>query len=84
MLENSFGMAFFFKTAHKGSKIRAIHLRITVDGITKETSTKRKIDFIARHINCTLHITTLPLNRNSCPFSNYHQLVVCTSSFAST
>ncbi|MGN7811622.1 site-specific integrase [Flavobacterium sp. 22076] len=45
MLENSFGMAFFLKTAHKGSKIRAVHLRITVDGITKETSTKRKWDF---------------------------------------
>lgn len=44
MLENSFGMAFFLKTAHKGSKIRAVHLRITVDGITKETSTKRKWD----------------------------------------
>ncbi|WP_125720987.1 site-specific integrase [Flavobacterium ustbae] len=45
MLENSFGMAFFLKTAHKGSKIRAVHLRITVDGITKETSTKRRWDF---------------------------------------
>ncbi|MFB9076093.1 Arm DNA-binding domain-containing protein [Flavobacterium procerum] len=45
MLENSFGLAFFLKTAHKGSKIRAVHLRITVDGITKETSTKRKWDF---------------------------------------
>ncbi|MFH7018577.1 site-specific integrase [Flavobacterium sp. FlaQc-47] len=44
MLENSFGMAFFLKTAHKGSKIRAVHLRITVDGNTKETSTKRKWD----------------------------------------
>lgn len=47
MLENSFGMAFFLKTAHKGSKIRAVHLRVTVDGISKETSTKRKWD-IAR------------------------------------
>lgn len=44
MLENSFGMAFFLKTAHKGSKIRAVHLRVTVDGISKETSTKRKWD----------------------------------------
>jgi hypothetical protein len=44
MLENSFGMAFFLKTAHKGSKIRAVHLRVTVDGIIKETSTKRKWD----------------------------------------
>jgi len=44
MLESSFGLAFFLKSPHKGSKIRAVYLRITVDGIPKETSTKRKWD----------------------------------------
>ena len=44
MLESSFGLGFFLKSPHKGSKIRAVYLRITVDGIPKETSTKRKWD----------------------------------------
>lgn len=44
MLESSFGLAFFLKSPHKGSKIRAVYLRITVDGVPKETSTKRKWD----------------------------------------
>lgn len=44
MLESSFGLSFFLKSPHKGSKIRAVYLRITVDGIPKETSTKRKWD----------------------------------------
>lgn len=44
MLESSFGLAFFLKSPHKGSKVRAVYLRITVDGIPKETSTKRKWD----------------------------------------
>jgi len=42
MLENSFGLAFFLKSPHKDSKMRTVYLRITVDGIPKETSTKRK------------------------------------------
>ena len=44
MLESSFGLAFFLKSPHKGSKIRAVYLRITVDGVPKDTSTKRKWD----------------------------------------
>lgn len=43
MLEKSFGLLFFLKQA-KNQKIeeRFIYLRITVDGISKELSTKRK------------------------------------------
>ena len=44
MLESSFGMAFFLKSPHKESKTRTVYLRVTVDGIPKETSTKRKWD----------------------------------------
>lgn len=44
MLESSFGLVFFLKIPRNESKIRAIYLRITVDGIPKETSTKRKWD----------------------------------------
>lgn len=44
MLENSFGLTFFLKTPRKKTKIRFIYLRITVDGIPKETSTKHKWD----------------------------------------
>ncbi|WP_241657627.1 Arm DNA-binding domain-containing protein [Flavobacterium cerinum] len=47
MLETSFGLTFFLKTPEKPSNIRFIYLRITVDGIPKEKSTKRKWD-IAR------------------------------------
>lgn len=44
MLESSFGLVFFLKIPRNESKTRAIYLRITVDGIPKETSTKRKWD----------------------------------------
>lgn len=44
MLETSFGLNFFLKTPRKPTNIRYIYLRITVDGIPKETSTKRKWD----------------------------------------
>jgi integrase len=44
MLESSFGLNFFLKTPRNKSNIRYIHLRIIVDGIPKETSTKRKWD----------------------------------------
>ncbi|NRT14943.1 integrase [Flavobacterium sp. 28A] len=44
MLESSFGMVFFLKIPRNESKIRVVYLRITVDGIPKETSTKRKWD----------------------------------------
>jgi integrase len=42
MLENSFGITFFLKSSTKDTKERYVYLRITVDGIPKETSTKRK------------------------------------------
>lgn len=42
MLEASYGLNFFLKTHHKGSDLRYIYLRITIDGIRKETSTRRK------------------------------------------
>lgn len=44
MLENSFGLSFFLKTPRNASNVRNIYLRITVDGIPRETSTKRKWD----------------------------------------
>lgn len=44
MLESSFGLTFFLKAPRKKSNLRYIYLRITVDGIPKETSTKRKWD----------------------------------------
>lgn len=45
MLENSFGLSFFMKPPEKKeTDQRFIYLRITVDGIRKETSTKRKWD----------------------------------------
>ncbi len=44
MLENSFGISFFLKTPEKKNDIRFVYLRVTVDGIPKETSTKRKWD----------------------------------------
>ncbi|WP_426478016.1 site-specific integrase [Chryseobacterium sp. CBSDS_008] len=40
MLEQSYGLSFFLKSSSK--KMRYIYLRITVNGIPKETSTKRK------------------------------------------
>jgi integrase len=42
MLENSFGITFFLKSSTKGTKERYVYLRITVDGVPEETSTKRK------------------------------------------
>lgn len=44
MLEQSFGLTFFLKTPKKKVNLRYIYLRITVDGLPKETSTKRKWD----------------------------------------
>jgi hypothetical protein len=44
MLESSFGLCFFLKTPKNKSSIRYIYLRVTVDGVPKETSTKRKWD----------------------------------------
>ncbi|PIF45286.1 site-specific recombinase XerD [Chryseobacterium sp. 52] len=45
MLENSYGLTFFLKSPKKKSDmIRYIYVRVTVDGIPKETSTKRKWD----------------------------------------
>jgi len=44
MLAASFGMTFFLKTPRKETDSRMIYLRITVDGIPKETSTKHRWD----------------------------------------
>lgn len=44
MLETSFGLSFFLKPSAKEKNIRYIYLRITVDGIRKEASTKRTWD----------------------------------------
>lgn len=44
MLEISFGIIFFLKSPRKSTNMRYIYLRITVDGIPKEISTKRKWD----------------------------------------
>nr|WP_315155778.1 site-specific integrase [uncultured Flavobacterium sp.] len=44
MLESSFGLVFYLKTPRNESKIKNVYLRITVDGVRKETSTKRKWD----------------------------------------
>ncbi|GAA3936951.1 hypothetical protein GO495_13610 [Chitinophaga oryziterrae] len=44
MLESSFGLTFFLKVPKKPKKMRFIYFRVTVDGIPKETSTKRKWD----------------------------------------
>ena len=46
MLEQSFGLTFFLKSSSKESKERTIYLRVTVDGVPKETSTKRKWDIV--------------------------------------
>ncbi|MEP6931459.1 MAG: site-specific integrase [Flavobacterium sp.] len=42
MLESSIGITFFLKSSTNGSNERFIYLRISVNGIPKETSTKRK------------------------------------------
>lgn len=44
MLESSFGLTFFLKTPRNKTNLRLVYLRITVDGIPKETSIKRKWD----------------------------------------
>jgi integrase len=44
MLESSFGLTFFLKAPRKKNNIRFIYLRVIVNGIPKETSTKRKWD----------------------------------------
>ncbi|WP_347052287.1 site-specific integrase [Flavobacterium olei] len=44
MLESSFGLVFFLKTTSNDNKIKTVYFRITVDGIPKESSTKRKWD----------------------------------------
>lgn len=45
MLESSYGLNFFLKSPKiKGRHVRYIYLRVTVDGIPKETSTKRQWD----------------------------------------
>ncbi|PJJ08082.1 hypothetical protein CLU83_1316 [Flavobacterium sp. 1] len=44
MLESSFGLVFFMKITSNDRKIRTVYFKITVDGIPKETSTKRKWD----------------------------------------
>lgn len=42
MLENSFGITFFLKSSAKSTNERYIYLRVIVNGVPKETSTKRK------------------------------------------
>jgi integrase len=42
MLENSFGIIFFLKSSAKSKNERFIYIRVTVNGVPKETSTKRK------------------------------------------
>ncbi len=44
MLESNFGITFFLKSSVKSTNEKYIYLRITVDGVPKETSTKRKWD----------------------------------------
>lgn len=44
MIEQSAGLNFFLKTPKNKSNIRFVYLRVTIDGIPKETSTKRKWD----------------------------------------
>lgn len=45
MLENSFGLVFFMKITSNDKRIRTVYFRITVDGIPKEASTKRKWEY---------------------------------------
>lgn len=42
MMEKSFGLTFFLKTPKKRVNLRLIYVRITVDSVSKEASTKRK------------------------------------------
>jgi site-specific recombinase XerD len=42
MLEKSFGLLYFLKKSRKKTKERYVYIRITVDGTSREISTKRK------------------------------------------
>nr|WP_315253964.1 hypothetical protein [uncultured Flavobacterium sp.] len=42
MLESSFGLVFFMEITSNDRKIRTLYFRITLDGIPKEASSKRK------------------------------------------
>ena len=42
MLTASFGLIFFLMTPRKETNLRVIYLRITVDGVPKETSTRQR------------------------------------------
>lgn len=44
MLQNSFGFTFFLKASAKKENVRAIYLRVTVDGISREASIKQRWD----------------------------------------
>lgn len=45
MLEKSYGLKFFLKSPkRKGDMTRYVHVRVTVDGVPKDASTKRKWD----------------------------------------
>jgi len=44
MLQNSFGFTFFLKASAKKEIVRAIYLRVTIDGISKEVSIKQRWD----------------------------------------
>ncbi|WP_142687670.1 hypothetical protein [Chitinophaga polysaccharea] len=45
MLEISYGLTFFLKSPKRKSDLfRYVYVRVTVDGVPKETSTKRKWD----------------------------------------
>lgn len=44
MLEQSFGLNFFLKTPENQSKTRFVYVRVTVNGVPKDKSTKRKWD----------------------------------------
>ncbi|MFC3161605.1 Phage integrase SAM-like domain-containing protein [Chryseobacterium arachidis] len=47
MLESSFGVNFFLKTPWKKyDQLRFVYLRITVEGVSKEISTKRKWNIV--------------------------------------
>nr|WP_322626436.1 site-specific integrase [uncultured Flavobacterium sp.] len=46
MLVKSFGLSFFLKTPKNQNNIRYIYLRVTVDGLSRETSTKRTWDVL--------------------------------------
>ncbi|SDI40018.1 hypothetical protein [Chryseobacterium jejuense] len=43
MLEQSYGLFYFLKSS-KNKTIRTVYVRITIDGIPKEASTRRQWD----------------------------------------